>query len=238
MSATPDAEAMNGTNKVDSELPLKRSSFPPDFLFGAATSAYQFFFLSLCLLSAERIRDQGNGDVALDSYHRFKEDVKMLKDMSANVYRFSISWSRILPDGRGIPNPEGITFYNKLIDELIANGIQPFVTIFHWDLPQALEDEYGGFLDRRIVDDFKYFSQTCFEAFGDRVKHWLTINEPLIFTWIGYDAGLGAPGRCSDRSKSPTGDSAIEPYVVGHNMLLAHAQAVQLYRQKYQVSSP
>uniref|UniRef100_A0A1D1ZG17 Beta-glucosidase 24 n=1 Tax=Anthurium amnicola TaxID=1678845 RepID=A0A1D1ZG17_9ARAE len=241
----PDAEGLNDT-KVDSKLMLKRSSFPPDFMFGAASSAYQIegayneggrkpsIWDTFCHTYPERIKDHSNGDVAIDSYHRFKEDVKVLKEMGADVYRFSISWPRILPDGRGTPNPEGIAYYNKLIDELIANGITPFLTLFHWDVPQALEDEYGGFLDRKIVDDFKYYSQVCFEAFGNRVKHWITVNEPSSFTRSGYDTGKNAPGRCSDRKICTAGDSATEPYIVTHNLLLAHAECVKLYRDQYQ----
>ncbi|GFP93126.1 beta-glucosidase 24 [Phtheirospermum japonicum] len=168
------------------------------------------------------------------------EDVKLLKNLGLDTFRFSISWPRILPRGKlsGGVNKEGIAFYNNVINELLANGITPFVTIFHWDLPQALEDEYTGFLSPLIVDDFRDFSELCFKEFGDRVKHWITLNEPFIFTNGGYDGGfLGnlAPGRCSS---CPKGNSATEPYIVAHHLLLSHAAAVQIYKEKYQTGVP
>ncbi|KAL1095015.1 hypothetical protein V6Z11_D06G128900, partial [Gossypium hirsutum] len=118
------------------------------------------------------------------------------------------------------------------------SGIQPFVTLFHWDLPQALEDEYGGFLSPRIVDDFRDYAEVCFKEFGDRVKHWMTLNEPWSYTYGGYVAGFLAPGRCSDwqNLNCTGGESAVEPYLVAHHLLLAHAVSVKLYRQKYQAS--
>ncbi|XP_044490213.1 beta-glucosidase 12-like isoform X3 [Mangifera indica] len=162
-----------------------------------------------------------------------------MKEMNTDAFRFSISWSRILPRGKisGGVNKEGINFYNNLIDELLSNGLQPFVTIFHWDLPQALEDEYGGFLSHRIVDDFRDFAELCFKEFGDRVKYWITLNEPLTFSSNGYDTGIYAPGRCSKwvNAACQAGNSATEPYIVGHHLLLSHAAAVKLYKQKYQV---
>ncbi|KAL0411223.1 UNVERIFIED_CONTAM: Furcatin hydrolase, partial [Sesamum latifolium] len=183
-----------------------------------------------------RIADHSTGDVAVDFYHRYKDDVKLMKNIGLNAFRMSISWSRILPRGNlsGGVNKEGIAFYNNVINELLANGITPFVTIFHWDLPQGLEDEYLGFLSPRIIDDYKDFAELCFKEFGDRVKHWATLNEPYIFASGGYDGGLtgnAAPGRCSNRAICAEGDSATEPYIVGHNLLLAHATAVKLYRE-------
>ncbi|MQM12857.1 hypothetical protein Taro_045777 [Colocasia esculenta] len=246
MNGAPNAETTKETNKDDSRLLLKRSSFPPDFVFGAATSAYQIegaydeggrkpsIWDTFCHVHPGMIPIPLTVSLVISYVLNLYGDVKMLKDMGANVYRFSISWARILPDGRGNTNPEGIAYYNMLIDDLIANGIKPFVTIFHWDVPQALEDDYRGFLDRRIVDDFRYYSQVCFEAFGDRVKHWITINEPSTFAHRGYDEGNNAPGRSSNRSRCAAGDSATEPYIVAHNALLAHARSVKLYRQKYQ----
>ncbi|KAI8545758.1 hypothetical protein RHMOL_Rhmol07G0062700 [Rhododendron molle] len=143
-------------------------------------------------------------------------------------------------DGKlsGGVNKEGVAFYNNLIDELIANGLKPFVTIFHWDLPQALEDEYGGFLSPRVVDDFADFAELCYKEFGDRVKHWSTMNEPGIFIENGYNNGARAPGRCSAwmNNGCPAGNSATEPYIVGHHMLLCHGAAVKVYKEKYRVS--
>ncbi|PKI60229.1 hypothetical protein CRG98_019417 [Punica granatum] len=117
-------------------------------------------------------------------------------------------------------------------------GIQPYVTLFHWDLPRALEDEYGGFLSPRIVDDFRDYVGVCFKEFGDRVKHWITLNEPFIFSTGGYAQGMSAPGRCSEWQllNCTGGNSATEPYLVAHYELLAHAAAVKLYKEKYQAS--
>ncbi|XP_061361382.1 beta-glucosidase 12-like [Gastrolobium bilobum] len=137
-----------------------------------------------------------------------------MKYMNTDAYRFSISWSRILPKGKisaGI-NQEGIKYYNNLINELLANGLQPFVTLFHWDLPQALQDEYSGFLSPHIINDFRDYAELCFKEFGDRVKHWITLNEP----W-SYSMGT-------------------EPYMASHYQLLAHAAAVKIYKTNYQAS--
>uniref|UniRef100_A0A7C9EVN9 Beta-glucosidase n=3 Tax=Opuntia streptacantha TaxID=393608 RepID=A0A7C9EVN9_OPUST len=163
-----------------------------------------------------------------------------MKEMGIDAYRFSISWSRILPYGKlkkGV-NQKGVVYYHNLINELLASGITPFVTLFHWDLPQALEDAYGGFLNPCIVDDFTDYADLCFREFGAKVKHWITLNEPWSFSYTGYVTGESAPGRCSkwQQLNCTGGDSATEPYVVAHNQLLAHAAAVQLYRRKYQAS--
>uniref|UniRef100_A0A803P8B4 Uncharacterized protein n=1 Tax=Cannabis sativa TaxID=3483 RepID=A0A803P8B4_CANSA len=185
------------------------------------------------------IKDGNNSLIATDSYRRYKEDIKLLKDLGVDSYRFSISWSRILPKGSlcGGINQEGIDFYNNLINEVIANGMKPFVTILHFDTPQALEDKYGGFLGRPIVDDFKDYSELLFKTYGDRVKHWITINEPFVVA-LGYDLGKGAPGRCSlppPVGPCPAvGNSSTEPYIVSHNFILAHAAAAKLYKAKYQ----
>ncbi|KAI5390782.1 hypothetical protein KIW84_075896, partial [Lathyrus oleraceus] len=189
---------------------------------------------------AEKIRDRSNGDVADDSYHKYKEDIELIKDLNMDAYRFSISWSRVLPKGKlsGGVNPEGIKYYNNLINELLAKGLQPYVTLFHWDVPQALEDEYGGFLWRPIVDDFRDYAELCFKEFGDRVKHWITINEPWSVSMNAYAFGKFAPGRCSDwlNLNCTGGDSGTEPYLTAHNQLLAHSAAANLYRIKYKSS--
>ncbi|XP_061342186.1 non-cyanogenic beta-glucosidase-like [Gastrolobium bilobum] len=228
---------------------LNRSSFPPGFIFGAGSSAYQFegaareggrglsIWDTYAHKHPERIRDGGNGDVAVDQYHRYKEDVKIMKDMNMDSYRFSISWSRILPKGKlsGGINQEGINYYNNLINELLAQGLHPFVTLFHWDLPQTLEDEYGGFLSSRIVNDFQDYADLCFKLFGDRVKLWVTLNEPWLFSNGGYAQGTTAPGRCTGPS-CLGGNSGTEPYIVTHNQILAHAAAVKVYKTKYQAN--
>ncbi|CAA2978076.1 Beta-glucosidase 12 [Olea europaea subsp. europaea] len=231
--------------------PFNISSFPSGFMFGASSSAYQYegaakedgkgqsIWDTFAHKYSGKISDNSNGDLANDFYHRYKEDVKLMEFIRLNAFRFSISWTRILPQGKlsqGV-NKEGITFYNSLINELLSKGIQPFATIYHWDLPQALEDEYGGFLSPRVVDDFKDFAEVCFKEFGDRVKYWSTMNEPYIFIVNGYDSGAMAPGRCSSwmNNDCPVGNSATEPYIVAHIMLLCHAQTVKLYRQKYKL---
>eukprot|EP00253_Pinus_taeda_P010575 PITA_10575 len=228
---------------------IDRSMFPKDFKFGAATSAYQVegavreggrlpSIWDTFSHTPGKIADGKNGDVADDQYHLYKEDIQRLKYMGMDVYRFSISWSRIFPKGsprHGSVNQEGIAYYNNLINELLNNDIEPFITLFHWDLPQALEDEYMGFLSQKIVEDFRVYAEECFRAFGDRVKYWVTVNEQLYFSYLGYDIGVEAPGRCSPGFGNCTaGDSATEPYIVGHNMLLAHSAAVKIYKTKYQ----
>lgn len=158
-----------------------------------------------------------------------------MKEMGVNSYRFSIAWTRILPRGTcEYINEEGIAHYNKVINELLKNDIEPIVTLYHWDLPLALEQKYSGWLSSNIVEDFTNYADLCFDNFGDRVKKWITINEPWTFATMGYVFGAFAPGRCSDRLKCASGDSATEGYIVGHNVLLSHASAVHLYRHKYQ----
>lgn len=230
---------------------IKRSDFPQGFMFGSSSSAYQIeggakeggkgpsMWDTTTHKNPETITDGSNGDVAIDSYHRYKDDVSIMKDLGMDSYRFSISWTRILPGGHlsGGINEEGIRYYNNLIDELISNGITPVATLFHWDSPQALEDEYSGFLSSKIVDDFRDYVNICFEKFGDRVKHWITVNEPWTFSVYGYDLGILAPWRCSsDVGNCSNGDSSTEPYVVAHNLLLSHAAAVKLYKEKYQAN--
>ncbi|XP_045825701.1 beta-glucosidase 12-like [Trifolium pratense] len=230
---------------------LNRNDFPKGFIFGTASSAYQYegaaseggrgpsIWDTFTHRYPQKIMDGNNGDVAIDSYHRYKEDVGIMKDMNLDAYRFSISWSRILPNGKlsGGINQEGIDYYNNLINELVANGLQPFVTLFHWDLPQALEDEYGGFLSPLIIKDFQDYAELCFKTFGDRVKHWITLNEPWTYSQNGYANGAMAPGRCSSwfNPNCTGGDSGTEPYLVSHYQLLAHASAVNVYKTKYQV---
>ncbi|XP_039133544.1 furostanol glycoside 26-O-beta-glucosidase-like [Dioscorea cayenensis subsp. rotundata] len=235
---------------TDAAVAFGRQSFPPGFTFGAATSAYQIegawneggrgpsIWDTFTQQHPEKIADGSNGNIAADSYHRYKEDVKLLKNMNVDSYRFSISWSRILPKGslKGGINQEGINYYNNLINELIKNGITPYVTLFHWDVPQALEDEYGGFLNKKIMFDFKDYCEICFKEFGDRVKHWITLNEPWSLSSMGYGLGRHAPGRCSQILGCSVGNSIIEPYIVTHNLLLAHGAAARLYKDKYQTT--
>ncbi|XLS76186.1 hypothetical protein HN51_033051 [Arachis hypogaea] len=231
---------------------LNRSSFPPGFIFGASSASYQYegaafeggkglsIWDTFTHKYPEKIEDRSNGDVANDQYHHYKEDVGIMKDLNLDAYRLSISWPRILPKGKlsGGINQQGIDHYNSLFNELLSKGIKPFVTLFHWDLPQALEDEYGGFLSPHIVNDYQDYVDVCFKAFGDKVKHWITFNQPYTYSQGGYATGVKAPGRCSKwlNRNCTGGDSGTEPYVVAHHELLAHAAAVQLYKTKYQAS--
>ncbi|KAK7294714.1 hypothetical protein RJT34_17607 [Clitoria ternatea] len=228
-------------------LPLSRDQFPPNFVFGASTSAYQVEGAAYEDGRKPSIWDTfahagngnmfiGDGDVASDQYHKYKEDVQLMANMGLEAYRFSISWSRLIPDGIGKVNPKGLQYYNNLINELISHGIQPHVTLFHWDLPQTLEDEYGGWVSRRSVKDFTTYADVCFKEFGDRVKYWTTMNEPNAYATLGYDTGTFPPQRCSPSfiANCSRGNSSTEPYLVAHYMLLAHASTVRLYRKKYQ----
>ncbi|KAG2675041.1 hypothetical protein I3843_13G145300 [Carya illinoinensis] len=215
---------------------LNRTSFPKGFTFGTASASYQYEGAAFedgkgksmwdyySHKYPEKIADGSNGDVASDQYNRFKEDFGILKDMNADAYRFEISWPRLIPTGKisdGV-NQKGIDHYNQVIDELLAKGLTPYVTIFHWQIPVALDHKYGGFLSQSIVEDFKDYAELCFKEFGDRVKHWTTLNEPHMYTNGGYAAGVLAPFR------------STEPYTVAHNLLLAHAHAVNVYKTKYQ----
>jgi beta-glucosidase len=177
-----------------------------------------------------------SGDVACDSYHRTDEDIALLKQLGAKSYRFSLSWSRIIPlGGRNDPvNQKGIDHYVKFAKDLRAAGIEPMITLFHWDLPEGLDKRYGGLLNKEeFVKDFENYARVCFKAFGSTVKLWVTFNEPWCSSILGYGTGLFAPGRTSDRSKSKDGDSSREPWIVGHNLLLAHGAAVKAYRDDF-----
>ncbi|KAK8961093.1 putative beta-glucosidase 23 [Platanthera guangdongensis] len=160
-----------------------------------------------------------------------------MTDAGIEAYRFSISWSRILPNGRGAVNPKGLIYYKNVINEIVKRGIRLHVNLHHLDLPQILQDEYGGWLSPNIVDDFKEYADICFKEFGDQVSHWTTIVEPNVYAVGGYDSGIFAPARCSypfGRTNCTAGNSTTEPYIAVHNMLLAHAKVVNLYRTKYQ----
>ncbi|CAN6994890.1 unnamed protein product [Brassica rapa subsp. trilocularis] len=222
-----------------------RSNFPEGFLFGTASSAYQYEGavndasrgLSVWDTFVRKHPERNcysHADQAVEFYHHYKEDIQRMKDINMDSFRFSISWPRLFPHGKkskGV-NKEGIKFYNDLIDELLANGITPLATLFHWDTPQALEDEYNGFLSEKAVDDFRDFATICFEEFGDRVKYWVTLNEPWVYSIGGYDTGRKAPGRASNymNEAALAGESGLEVYTVSHNLLLAHAEAVEVFR--------
>nr|QJC44973.1 beta glucosidase 10 [Stevia rebaudiana] len=250
--SSPLLEASNNGNRLfkseENQAPeIKRSDFPPGFLFGAATSAYQVEGAYLednkslsnwdvFCHSAGCSKDGLNGDIADDHYNLFLEDIDAMHSIGLDSYRFSISWSRILPRGRfGEVNPAGIMFYNKIIDNLILKGIEPFVTINHNDLPQELEDRYGSWLNQQMQEDFVYLAEICFKYFGDRVKYWVTINEPNMFIELAYEQGIFPPSRCSEPfGNCIFGNSDIEPLTAMHNMLLAHGKAAKLYHENFQ----
>ncbi|BAT87442.1 Beta-glucosidase 47 [Vigna angularis] len=223
------------------------SPFPPNFLFGTASSSYQIEGAYLAdgkglnnwdvfTHKPGTVTDGSNGDVADDHYHRYKEDVDLMEDIGVNSYRMSLSWTRILPKGRfGKVNQAGIDYYNRLINLLLSRGIEPFVTISHYDIPQEAVDRYDGWLSPEIAKDFTYYADVCFKNFGDRVKYWITFNEPNVAFIRGYRIGIWPPGRCSGSfgNCSVGGNSEKEPFIVGHNFLLAHGSIVELYRTKY-----
>lgn len=187
-----------------------------------------------------KIAGGDSGDVACDSYHRADEDIALLKELGAKSYRFSLSWSRIIPlGGRNDPiNEKGLQYYIKLVDGLRAAGIEPMITLFHWDLPDELHKRYGGMLNKdEFVKDYENYARVCFKAFGSKVKYWITFNEPWCSSVLGYGTGLFAPGRCSDRTKSAEGDSAREPWIVGHSLLIAHGAAVKAYRDDFKAQN-
>ncbi|GMH05532.1 hypothetical protein Nepgr_007372 [Nepenthes gracilis] len=225
---------------------LGRNSFPEGFVFGTATSAYQVEGMAHGDGRGPSIWDDfvkipgivannATADVTVDQYHRYKEDVDILASLNFDAYRFSISWSRIFPEGTGRVNWKGVAYYNRLINYLLKRGITPYANLYHYDLPLALEKKYLGLLNRRVVEDFANYADFCFKMFGDRVKNWMTFNEPRVIAALGYDNGFFAPGRCSKEYGNCTaGNSATEPYIVAHNLILSHAAAVQIYRQKHQ----
>lgn len=173
------------------------------------------------------IADGTNGDIAANSYYLYKRDVEMLEELGVDNYRFSISWPRIMPYGRpDYVNPLGIQYYNKLINELLSKNITPFVTMYHWDLPQNLEEQ-GGWLNEDIVDWFGDYARVLYENFGDRIKHWLTLNEPYIHCYLGYGIGLHAPVHISP------GEGYYE---CGRQYLLANARAYHIYNDEFRAS--
>jgi beta-glucosidase len=190
---------------------MTKVSFPKDFLWGCATASYQIegawnedgkgeSIWDRFSREEGRVHGGDTGDVACDHYHRYKEDVALLKELGLKSYRFSISWPRIYPTGKGQVNQKGLDFYSRLVDELLAAGIMPFPTLYHWDLPQALQDE-GGWANRDIAQHFADYTATVVNHLGDRVKKWLIFNEPWVFTILGYMGGLHPPAQ-RDGSKA------------------------------------
>jgi beta-glucosidase len=211
------------------------TQFPQSFTWGTATSSYQIeggwqqAGKGLSIWDAfthtpGKIIDGSNGDMTCDHYHNFKKDIALMAKQGLKAYRFSLSWPRIQPQGYGKANKEGIEFYSDLIDTLLEHDIEPWVTLYHWDLPLTLQLEYDGWLNPEIADFYKAYAEICFDAFGDRVKHWITLNEAWVVAMLGYGQAVFAPGR----------ESKTEPYIAAHHLLRAHAYAVDTFRKKYQ----
>ena len=204
--------------------------FPHNFLWGAATSAYQVEGSPLAdgagpsnwhrfSHTPGRVHDGETGDVACDHYRRYADDVALMRRLGINAYRFSISWIRVMPRGRGATNPAGVDFYDRLVDALLGSGIEPLVTLYHWDLPAALDD-LGGWLNPEIAQWFAEYAAVMFRKLDGRVKLWTTLNEPWVSTDAGYLHGVHAPGH-----RSP-----FEAPIASHHLLLAHAEGVRTYR--------
>ena len=211
-------------------MPARARHFPDGFVWGAGTSSYQVegavhedgrgpSIWDLFAHTAGNVANDEHADVTADHYHRWREDVDILAELGLGAYRFSLAWPRIQPDGRGAANPTGLAFYDRLVDALLERGIQPCPTLYHWDLPQAL-DESGGWLRRETVDRFGEYAELCFRALGDRVRTWFTVNEPWVASTLGYRLGIHAPGHRDLR----------ESIVASHHLLLAHGVAVSRYR--------
>lgn len=186
-------------------IQIKANQFPEGFLWGSASAAYQVEggYLDdgkgltqlgyLCAHTGKTFKAT-TGDVAVDHYHRYREDIALMAEMGLKTYRFSVAWARIYPSGSGEVNEKGLAFYESLIDECLKHHIEPMVTIYHWDLPQALVDSYGGWESPRIIDDYVAYAQTLFSRFGNKVKYWITLNEQNIFTSLGWAYGPASPG--------------------------------------------
>ncbi|MFI9046429.1 GH1 family beta-glucosidase [Streptomyces sp. NPDC053427] len=210
--------------------PLPR--FPRDFLWGVSTSAAQIegavdedgrgrSAWDAFTAEAGRIKDGSDARIATDHYHRYREDVALLKELGVGAYRFSVAWPRVVPDGGGTVNAAGLDFYDRLVDELLAAGVAPVPTLFHWDTPQALE-ERGGWLVRETAEHFAAYADAVAARLGDRVARWITLNEPAELTLLGYGLGQHAPGRTL----------LFDALPAAHHQLLGHGLAVQALRAR------
>ena len=230
-----------GTNAGDAAAQSRENNtsmrrFPDGFLWGTATASYQIegawnedgkgeSIWDRFAHTPGKIQNGDTGDVALDHYHRYKDDIALIKGLGAGAYRFSVAWPRIFPEGTGAPNLKGLDFYSRLVDELLANGIAPFATLYHWDLPQALQDRWGGWESRDTANAFADYCSYVAEKLGDRIGHYFTINEFTTFVELGYGTGVFAPGL----KLPPPRLNQLR-----HNTVLAHGLAVQAIRAKAQ----
>jgi beta-glucosidase len=231
--AAPPAAASDGEIKPapDRHAP---APFPEGFVWGTATSAYQIegavnedgrgrSIWDIFSHTPGKIADHSNADRANDHYHRYKDDVRLIRDLGVKAYRFSIAWPRVFPEGTGKPNPKGLDFYNRLLDELLSNGIEPYATLYHWDLPQSLQDRVGGWQSSETSKAFADYAGYVAEHLTDRVKNIFTLNEPGRFLNFGYGWGIDAPGL-----KLPP----AELNQARHHVVLGHGLAVQAIRAK------
>ena len=208
-------------------------NFPSDFIWGSAASSYQIegahdqdgrgeSIWDRFSHTSGNIHNNDTGDVACDHYNRYQEDINLMQDLGLDSYRFSISWPRIFPEGRGDINQDGLDFYKRLADGLLEAGIKPAATLYHWDLPQALQDE-GGWFNRDIIHYFREYAEEIFKELGDFIDFWITHNEPWVVAFLGHYFGEHAPG-ITDQAKA---------VAVSHNLLLSHGLAVQTYRDLF-----
>jgi beta-glucosidase len=206
--------------------------FPKNFYFGSATAAYQIeggwdsdgkgpSTWDVFVRKPGKIKNGDTGDVACNTYNDYQTDIDIMADLEINAYRFSIAWSRVLPQGKGAVNPKGLDYYNRLVDALLEENIEPFVTLFHWDMPQALFEQYGGFVGRETAVYFADYAEVVVQSLGDRVKHWITLNEPWEHAFFGYFEGTHAPGL-----RNPW-----KYFRVAHHELLGHGLAVKRIRE-------
>ena len=210
----------------------KLKAFPKHFLWGSASAAYQIegawnedgkgksVWDEFVTIPGKTFKGT-NGNVAVDHYHRWKEDIQLMKEQGLKAYRFSVAWTRVFPQGRGEVNQKGLQFYIDLVDELIANNIEPVLTLYHWDLPLALQEEYGGWENRNIIDDFVDIHETLFQTFRNKVKYWVSLNEQNVFTHQGWQIATHPPGKK---------DTQLF-YNVNHIANLVNAKVIQKFRE-------
>ncbi|MFN4762210.1 GH1 family beta-glucosidase [Gillisia sp. Q332] len=212
---------------------FKKKDFGKDFKWGVSTAAYQIegghqadgkssSIWDIFTGKRGKIYLGQNGNIACDFYNKYEEDLNLMKNLNIHNFRFSISWSRVIPSGVGVPNPEGINFYNRLIDKCLELDIEPWVTLYHWDLPYALEQK-GGWTNREIIDWFKEYVAICVQNFGDRVKNWMVLNEPLVFAGAGYFLGIHAPGKKGMKNFLPA----------MHHAALCQAEGARIIKQHF-----
>jgi beta-glucosidase len=208
------------------------SPFPYDFIWGAATASYQIegaaheegrgeSVWDRFSATPGKVRNGDSGEVACGFYHRYRDDIALMKELGLDAFRFSIAWPRIVPAGRGAVNQAGLDFYDRLVDELLAQDLEPFATLFHWDTPQALEDA-GGWPVRATAEAFREYAAVVVQRLGDRVRFWTTHNEPWVHAWIGHAWGEHAPGRTSE----------ADAVAAAHHLLLSHGWAAEEIRHE------